>query len=425
MDRFFAWKEEIMLFNKYCNIILFEYIFPIELVYYIIHIYLQLQYKYSIGNSPFARHTFIFNKNNIFFRSGKNKKGQLGLGYLKNVSTFKGDYHKDIITCSSGKDYTIILTQSGLYGTGNNYYGQLGFPDNKKKLYSFEKLSLNGIESYPEKIIKICCGEAHSIILTTEGYYVTGDNSNGEFGLGDKWDTTNIEGQSSRGCSSFYGFKKMNNNNCISNITQVACGREHSIILAKEGLFCTGNNGSGQLALGDYNNRSEFTKIMNFYGDVIMLSCGDAHTMILTKEGLFGSGFNGHGQLGIDFESESDLLDYKSFNLFKFTKCNLPNREILSIACGCAHTIILTDNGIYSCGYNHNGQLGYPDTNKVNYNFVKIDFSLHVIQLYCCDKTSMVLTKNGWYGCGDNRSGQLGELCKRRHYTFRQIVLSK
>src|SRR6185437_3864749 len=94
-----------------------------------------------------------------------------------------------------------------------------------------------------EKISFITCGYAHSICLTENNLcYIWGNNSSGELGLGD-FNNRNIP-----------TLLTLPNNEKVSFIT---CGNYHSICLSENNLcYIWGRNISGQLGLGDKNNRN-------------------------------------------------------------------------------------------------------------------------------------------------------------------------
>ncbi len=73
----------------------------------------------------------------------------------------------------------------------------------------------------------------------------------------------------------------------------------------------------------------------------------------MTTDGkLYSWGRNDQGQLGLGYDPNGNLPE----------KINLTN--ILSISCGCHHTIAATTDGkFYSWGKNDEGQLGLGDNN--------------------------------------------------------------
>ena len=95
----------------------------------------------------------------------------------------------------------------------------------------------------------------HSLILKNDGtLWSTGNNYNGQLGLGDGADRTT--------------FTEITTN--VDDIKSVYCGYDHTLILKNDGtLWSTGYNGDGQLGLGDNTNRTTFTQVTtNVVNDV-------------------------------------------------------------------------------------------------------------------------------------------------------------
>ena len=87
-----------------------------------------------------------------------------------------------------------------------------------------------------------------------------------------------------------------------------------------------------------------------------LLSCGGNYSLVLTKEGLFGCGHNYHGELGHTVD------DNRLYNdRYVLTKINILN--VISFSSGGKHTIVLTKEGLFGCGYNCHGELGLDDDN--------------------------------------------------------------
>mgnify|MGYP003334641373 CR=1 FL=1 len=94
----------------------------------------------------------------------------------------------------------------------------------------------------------ITAGSSHSLFLDENGQaWATGNNNNGQLGLGDKIDRS--------------APTKINN---LPTIISVTAGSEHSLFLDENGkVWATGFNNHGQLGLGDRTNRTVPEKINN------------------------------------------------------------------------------------------------------------------------------------------------------------------
>ncbi|XP_052764495.1 RCC1-like G exchanging factor-like protein [Mya arenaria] len=90
------------------------------------------------------------------------------------------------------------------------------------------------------------------------------------------------------------------------NILQLACGRAHSVILTKHGVFSQGNNAYGQcgrpVVEGEiFNKISNIQKIEGLPDNVSKVLCGQDHTLFLTSDGqVFSCGLGADGQTGLE-----------------------------------------------------------------------------------------------------------------------------
>jgi len=184
-------------------------------------------------------------------------------------------------------------------------------------------------------------------------------------------------------------------------ITAIECGNNHALFARHHTLFASGNNGHGQLGLGDTKNRHRFERINGLPSPVIKLTAGYGNSLVKLKNGeLWACGHNNHGQLG--------LGDTQKRHHFERVK-GLPS-PIIKLAGGDYHSLVVLKNReLWACGYNHYGQLGLDDTQK-RQRFERVKWlPSPVIRLTAGGHHSLVLLKNDdlWV-CGFNDCGQLG-----------------
>ncbi|BGP00047.1 hypothetical protein JCM10021v2_003724 [Rhodotorula toruloides] len=90
----------------------------------------------------------------------------------------------------------------------------------------------------------------------------------------------------------------------------------------------------------------------------VQLSCGSFHSAVRTREGsvyLFGSDEDGQCG-GTGGGAEPEMVDLE-------TEGEEADEEVVQVACGGAHTVLLTASGkVWVAGANHDGQLGLGDT---------------------------------------------------------------
>lgn len=120
---------------------------------------------------------------------------------------------------------------------------------------------------------------------------------------------------------------------------------------------------------------------------------------------LYAWGANGYGQLALGLKSDAQL-EPKEVNLGNTT---LRAEEIVSIAGGAGHTLILDTNGqVYCCGWNLKGQLGLQD-DTLKFELVEILSSFKIVYIACGWDFSAAVTSCGKiFVWGNNAHLQLG-----------------
>lgn len=116
---------------------------------------------------------------------GNNSFGQIGNGSRKdqNVPIKIDGFNGDLATMiSCGRDYSMALTKScHVFGWGCNEFGQLGDIDGDESVVPIQ-INLSG-----KTIMKISCGQGHSLLLSDGGeIYTLGNNCCGQLGLGNR-----------------------------------------------------------------------------------------------------------------------------------------------------------------------------------------------------------------------------------------------
>ncbi len=180
-------------------------------------------------------------------------------------------------------------------------------------------------------------------------------------------------------------------------------------------LKCWGGNDSGQLGLGDLENRGDDETLVNLPfveldGAVVDFSVGLHHTCaLLDGNNVRCWGSNESGELGLE-TNENVMLPLSVEPLYFDT-------PIISITSGVSHNCLLfADGGMKCWGNNEAGQLGLGHTN--NYgdddgeSISDLDYlpiGENVIEVTAHDYMTCALTETGNMKCwGYNYFGQLG-----------------
>lgn len=148
------------------------------------------------------------------------------------------------------------------------------------------------------------------------------------------------------------------------------------------------------------------------------VACGHGFTVFAvksshTEDKLFGTGLNAYSQIGYQSVRRNQPLVI----ILQPVPIKLPllsKTKIISIACGRAHTIIVTDReGIFSFGNNEFGQCGYPIIENEIYlgkkQINKVHCINNIIHTVCGDDHTIFLNSNGEiFSCGLGTKGQTG-----------------
>ncbi|KAK2577032.1 hypothetical protein KPH14_011991 [Odynerus spinipes] len=238
----------------------------------------------------------------------------------------------------------LIVTKDGMvYGLGCNITGCLGTGDAHSTLHpkKVEALCEKGVRTFAYG------SGPHVLALTNKGeVYSWGHNGFCELGNG----------------SSNHGLTPTHIGMPLSEkvVVDIACGSHHSLALTDEGeVYAWGQNNCGQVGSGISSNQGAPRKVNSALTGkkVVSITCGQTYSMAVTDSGeVYGWGHNGVGQLG-NGNYTNQLSPCKVASLVGVV--------IEKVACGYAHTLALSDEGVlYVWGSNSYGQLGLG--NKTN-----------------------------------------------------------
>ena len=315
---------------------------------------------------------------------------------LDDSNIDKGDIKQ--IVCAYARTF-ILKNDGSVWACGGNSSGELGLGDTDNRTSFTQVTDISDVK-------KIVCGDYHTFIIKNdETLWTCGDNNYGQLGLGDTDDRTTFTQVTT---------------NINNDVKQVSCGYEHTFILKNNGsVWACGNNGKGQLGLGDTTDRTTLTQVTtNIDNDANQIVCGGFHTVISkNNDSVWACGFNNKGQLGL-----GDTTDRTTFTQ---VTTNIDN-DVKQIACGFRHVIIIKNDGsVWGCGDNASGQLGLNDTdNRTTFTQVTTNINNDVNQIACGTHTFILKNDDSVWACGFNTDGQLGLGDTTDRTIFTQIPLS-
>ncbi|XP_015926026.1 E3 ISG15--protein ligase Herc6 [Parasteatoda tepidariorum] len=147
-------------------------------------------------------------------------------------------------------------------------------------------------------------------------------------------------------------------------INQVACGKEHVLLLSSSGVVLSYGFGSrGQLGHNNLHKLEKPVILEALEGiEIIAIAAGGWHSAAISSIGdLYMWGWNESGQLGLPCPK----LEGNRSSSEIYTACYLPklidldDKKVTKISCGSRHTAAITeDKQLWTWGYNNWGQLG-------------------------------------------------------------------
>uniref|UniRef100_A0A8D0GY77 RCC1-like domain-containing protein n=1 Tax=Sphenodon punctatus TaxID=8508 RepID=A0A8D0GY77_SPHPU len=141
--------------------------------------------------------------------------------------------------------------------------------------------------------------------------------------------------------------------------------------------------------------------------ELLQVACGERHTLLLHRDGTVSScGDNSRGQLGRRVQ-QVPPRSYKPEHIQA-----LEAQTIVHVSCGKEHSLAVCNRGrVFSWGAGSEGQLGTGEFKEQSLIPKKIDgiSTLRVIQVTCGHYHSLALAQDGRvFSWGQNSHGQLG-----------------
>ena len=313
-----------------------------------------------------SSHTTAISRRGELFTWGLASSGELGHGGWTPIEVpvprmVSNLGRTRIVSVCAGDNHTLAISESGqLWSCGRGRHGQLGHG------HFHDEGMMTLISSiHRERIVSVSAGKAHSIALAADGKLFTwGDASHGQLGhnqllplVGDNRQPIAIPFP--QAITSLDPTKLQP----PERVTAIAAGGNHSMAVTVGGsLLAFGSNSSGQLGLGDTENRFTPTKVP-LVGKggaavrAVQVQCGAAHSILLAQRlgrmEVKTVGDNSYGQLG-----HGDLVARRQFATIN----GLTSKKIMCVSSGDFHVAAIDESGkLYTWGRGDCGQLGHGD----------------------------------------------------------------
>lgn len=155
-------------------------------------------------------------------------------------------------------------------------------------------------------------------------------------------------------------------------VVQVSVGASHAIARSKGGdLFVWGFNKAGQLGLGNFK-RHDTPEVCAGIPDgflVCQVAAGENHSCVIAKQKesdsatrIYTWGHCADGRLGLGVRQRIGAVPGEQFFFPAPTLIDeLFKETIREVACGRAHTVARSPNGVWSWGHGGGGRLGHGD----------------------------------------------------------------
>eukprot|EP01124_Arcella_intermedia_P003041 TRINITY_DN11657_c0_g1_i2.p2 TRINITY_DN11657_c0_g1~~TRINITY_DN11657_c0_g1_i2.p2 ORF type:complete len:320 (-),score=90.01 TRINITY_DN11657_c0_g1_i2:1221-2102(-) len=146
-------------------------------------------------------------------------------------------------------------------------------------------------------------------------------------------------------------------------IVEVACGALHALLLDNTGkVYSYGENTTGQLGVVKVSLKEEikYPQLISVLEDQVIttIACGGNHSIAITNTSeIWVWGSNKYGQIGLEMKYKMVQVPLKM--KWEFEKP-------VFVTCGDYHTLIATENELYSFGKGSNGQLGTGSQEDTN-----------------------------------------------------------
>jgi alpha-tubulin suppressor-like RCC1 family protein len=275
---------------------------------------------------------------------GSNNNGQIAQSGFERNLAFRVQLSEKVSDIAAGDSHTLFIKANELFVMGDNTRGQIGLGSQFQKVSILTKLNFTKNSHYP---IQVWAGSYSSFLLTTEGLYVTGDNTEGALGL------PIAQHYKDPVLHPFDKFKT----DKVLKVSSAKGSGQHTLVLTEAGdVYSMGIGSSGQLGTNNYT--SSFAPVLITAPSnlptgykALDISAGVTHSIII-------------------YGSKSCPLDCKPNNILKGECDTVQGRckcfsQYLGVSCELfqcqdplcsSQGVCDTSNGICKCDAEHEGK---------------------------------------------------------------------
>jgi alpha-tubulin suppressor-like RCC1 family protein len=228
-----------------------------------------------------CNHSLALKNDGTVWAWGYNGYGQLGTGTTTNsYIPVKVKGLTNVVQIQAGRSHSIALKADGtVWGWGYNGAGHMADGTNINRL---EPIQIQGLSD----IVWISSEACTNYALKADGtLWAWGVNRYGTIG----------DGTSGTSAHKYYVVQLPE----LKGVVSVATGRYHTLFLKNDGtVWSTGNNGYGQLGIGNYTSKTKPVQVQGL-ANIVGITCGERHSFAVSADGtIYAWGANEKGQLG-------------------------------------------------------------------------------------------------------------------------------
>ncbi|XP_053610034.1 RCC1-like G exchanging factor-like protein [Plodia interpunctella] len=289
-----------------------------------------------------------------------------------------------VIGVDAGRAHSAILTdKEGVFMLGNNAYGQCGRRINPKEEYRGSMLSHNIRTLGNETITSVCCGQDHTLYLTSSGkVYSCGWGADGQTGLG------SYEAQATPA--------RVRGDVTSERVVKLASAADCVLAINDQGeLFGWGNSEYGQIPMSSQQQQVNMSYALVTFtkglGKIVDVAAGGSFCLIVNEHGdvfVWGYGLLGLGP-NVQHTAKPKQIPAALFGRNEFN----PESCVKRVACGISHLAAISSAGdLYTWGRNRHGCLGLGGAADQHFP-LRVSIGAHVLNVSCSVDHTIALCK--------------------------------